>query len=251
MFATIGVLGIAALVHVVRYLLLIINRSTLLNPVVADAAIWLGVVASVAAIAVVIACAVALTGWLIARRAAAFAHRGEPDPRPAWELWVGCLLPPSVAQVSAVLFATATLDVRPGWTLMAIGMAVCLWPLTAGVWALVYVIELAQTEDDYTRLRNPIWVWWLLWLLSAVVSVFATATSSAFDAQGIGNNTVAMILAYLVALIAVAAAARLFDGFERKPVERPARRWVVVADAQAGAPGPTRAVEIERDEPAA
>ena len=44
-------LGAAALVHVVRYLLLIINRSTLLNWLVADAAALLSVLASLAAVA--------------------------------------------------------------------------------------------------------------------------------------------------------------------------------------------------------
>lgn len=42
MLMSIVVLAIAALVHAVRYILLIINRSTLLNPVVAAAALWLG-----------------------------------------------------------------------------------------------------------------------------------------------------------------------------------------------------------------
>ena len=38
LIATIAALGLAALVHVVRYILLIINRTVLLNPVVAWAA---------------------------------------------------------------------------------------------------------------------------------------------------------------------------------------------------------------------
>ena len=55
------VLGVAALVHVVRYALLIVNRSTLLNPLVAVAATWLGVLASVLALFTVVASAVMLT----------------------------------------------------------------------------------------------------------------------------------------------------------------------------------------------
>ena len=34
-----------------------------------------------------------LTEWMIGRRAAAFAHRHQPDPRHVWALRVGCLLP--------------------------------------------------------------------------------------------------------------------------------------------------------------
>jgi len=91
--ATMVVLGIAALVHVVRYALLIVNRSVLLNKVVAFIATWGGVVASVVAMFMVVAGAVVLTNWLIARRAAAFAHHRRDDPRPSWALRAGCLVP--------------------------------------------------------------------------------------------------------------------------------------------------------------
>ena len=70
--------------------------------------------------------------------------------------------------------------------------------------------ELAKTEDNYSQLRGLIWEWWLLWLLSCVTSVFASITSGAQDAQGIANNTVAIIVAYLLALVAAFATERLF-----------------------------------------
>ena len=69
LIATIVVLGVAAFVHVLRYVLLIINRSVLLNPVVAWLATWLGVLVSVAALFLVFASMVLLMNWLIARRA--------------------------------------------------------------------------------------------------------------------------------------------------------------------------------------
>ena len=81
--ATAIVLAVAAAVHAVRYVLLVINRNTLLHPVVAGAALWLGVVASVSALAAVIGCAIVLTRWLIARRAAVYAHYRREDPRSA------------------------------------------------------------------------------------------------------------------------------------------------------------------------
>ncbi|MDI3313184.1 MAG: DUF4328 domain-containing protein [Mycobacterium sp.] len=193
LFATVLVLAVAALVYLVRYVLLIINRNTLLNPLVAGTAVWLGVVASLAAAVAVIACAVVLTRWLIARRATAFAHYGLPEPRSHWALWVGCVV-----------------------------------PLVNLLWAPVYVIELATLEGHYSRLRKPILLWWLVWVASAAVSIVATATSPTRNAQGIGNNTVTTALAYLLAAAVVAAVGRVFEGFERKPVERPAHRWVVV-----------------------
>ena len=151
--------------------------------------------ASVLALFTVVASAVMLTNWLIARRAAAFAHRGHDDPRPLWALRAGCLV-----------------------------------PLVNLVWAPVYVLELAAVEDRLVRLRQPIVVWWIVWIASTVVSLFSIATSFTTDAQGIADNTVTTTIAYLLALAALLLATQVFLGFERSPVERPARRWVIVAD---------------------
>jgi hypothetical protein len=252
-FVTAVALGVAALVHLVRYLLLIINRNMLLNWLVADAAALLSVLASLAAIAAVIGCAVVLTQWLVGRRAAAFAYAGSPESRSRWTLRLGTLLPPAAAMALAITVAVvlATSSRSASWATMAGFVAICCLPLLGAVWALVYVIELAKTEEHYARLRGVIWGWWLLWLLSSVTSVFASVTSGAQDAQGIANNTVAMIVAYLLALAAMLATARLFEGFEQKPVERPAHRWVVVADDGDLASGSAAPVELTGEEPAA
>lgn len=217
LIATIVVLGVAALVHVLRYVLLIVNRSVLLNPVVAWLATWLGVVVSVAALFMVFASVVLLMNWLIARRAAAFKHVGRQEHRPLWALRVGCLV-----------------------------------PFVNLVWAPVYVLELASVEDNVARLRRPIVVWWVVWVLSTAVSLFSIATSFTRDAQGIADNTVTTIVAYLTAMAAMVLAGRVLIGFERRPVERPSTRWVIVADPadqsenQSGVP-----VESEGQNPAA
>ncbi|OBF02545.1 hypothetical protein A5730_23435 [Mycobacterium sp. ACS4054] len=213
LFVSVLVLGVAALVYVVRYVLLIVNRNTLLNSWVAAGADWLGILASAPAIAAVLASGAMLILWLIARRAAVFAHHGLPEPRSPRALWAGCVV-----------------------------------PLANLLWAPVYVIELAILEEHYSRIRKPIVQWWIAWVVSYLVSVFAMATSFAKDAQGIANNTIAMVFAYLLAALTVAAAARVFEGFERKPVERPAHRWVVVPGDPAPASGP---VELEGQEAAA
>ncbi|MHA7648843.1 DUF4328 domain-containing protein [Mycobacterium sp. ML4] len=216
MFATQLVLAGAALVYAVRYGLLVYNRNTLLNSLVAAAADWLGIAASVAALAAMLACFLVLVKWLIARRAAAFTYHGIPEHRSTRRLWAGCLLP----------FANV-------------------------VMAPVYVIELALVEDHYERVRKSISFWWLAWVVSYAVSVFAILTSLSSDAQGIANNTVMVMLAYLVAAVAVGAVARVFEGFERKPVERPAHRWVVVDADRPTQSVPAAAVELEGQEPAA
>jgi hypothetical protein len=223
LLATMAVLGAAALVHLVRYLLLIINRSTLLNPWVAGAATWLGVAISVVALFMVFASAVVLTNWLIGRRAAAFAYRGHQEPRAVWALRAGCLV-----------------------------------PLVNLAWAPVFVIELAGVEDRLNWLRKPIAAWWLVWVLSTAVSIFSIATSFATEAQAIADNTVTTTVAYLMGLAALLLAMKVFLGFERQPVERPSRRWVMVADKQAAAekrpqaePETVAAVETDGQNPAA
>jgi Domain of unknown function (DUF4328) len=216
---TIVVLGVAALVHVVRYALLIVNRTVLLNKVVAFAATWLGVLASVIAFFMVVASLVVLTNWLIARRAAAFAHHRRSDPRRTSALRAGCLV-----------------------------------PLVNLFWAPVYVIELADVEER-NGLRRPIAVWWIVWFFSTAVSIFSIATSFTQDPQGIANNTVTTIVAYLLALLTLRLAMKVFLGFERQPVERPAKRWVMVRDddnnnAADSAPSTEKQAEAE-PEPAA
>ena len=67
-------------------------------------------------------------------------------------------------------------------------------------------------------------------MLSTAVSVFSIATSFTRDPQGIADNTVTTTIAYLLALAALLLATQVFLGFERTPVERPAKRWVIVAD---------------------
>jgi hypothetical protein len=166
---------------------------------------------------------VLLTNWLIARRAAAFAHRGAPEPRSPWALRFGCLT-----------------------------------PLVNLLWAPVFVIELAGVEGRTRWLQRPIVVWWLVWVASTVVSVFSIATSFTTDPQRIADNTVTTIVAYLFAAAALFLVLQVFLGFERQPVERPSRRWVVVATGNAAdeAPEPktaesARAVEPDGANPAA
>nr|WP_235892794.1 DUF4328 domain-containing protein [Mycolicibacterium hodleri] len=186
-------LAFAVVVHIANYALLLYNRSTLLNPIVAGLATWAGVAASVLVFFALIATTVVLANWLIARRAVAYARHEMLDPRPAWQLWLGCLL-----------------------------------PLVNLFWAPVFVIELARAEARLTWLRTPIVVWWCAWCASFLVSTFAFATSFTRDAQGIANNTVAISIAYLTALAALLLTMKMYRGFEHQAVDRPVKRWVMV-----------------------
>jgi hypothetical protein len=218
---TMALLAVAAIVQIGAYALLLINRTTLLNPWVAGVATWLGVALSVLAAFAVVGSAVVLTNWLIARRAAAFASRGDEDHRSPLQLRAGCLV-----------------------------------PIVNLFWAPVYVIELAKIEGRMTRLRHGIVVWWCVWILATLVCAYSIATSFTQDAQGIADNTITTIIAYVLGLAALVLAARVYFGFERTPVDRPVKRWVMVPTetTEAGEDSPREspvAVESERREPAA
>lgn len=196
-----AVFALAAIAHALRYVLLLINRTILLPPLVANISLLMGILVSLGAIAAVIATAVAATSWLIDRRSAVYRRHGQPDPRPEWALWAGCLVP--VANL---------------------------------VWAPVFVLELAHAEGSYHRLRAPVTVWWIGWIIATLISGWAIWTSGANEPQAVADNTQTMFIAYLAGLGVLLLLMRVLDGFVRRPMQyqRPQHRWVVVAE---NAPG--------------
>ena len=203
------VLGIAAFAHVIRYVLLLINRSVLLHPLIATGGVVIGLLAGVVAMGVVVVAVVTLVRWLITRRAAGYAVHGEVDPRSTRTLWLCCLLP---------------------------GVNVVMAP--------VFVWELAALEGRLSHLRRQIVVWWIVWVFSAVVA-FASMVSTVYVTffngapQNIANNTVTVIVGYLLALAAFLLTAKVFVGFEGSgaTAERSVRRWVVIEPEQSGPTG--------------
>ncbi|MCT7362570.1 hypothetical protein A7G45_07125 [Mycolicibacterium llatzerense] len=215
-------LGAAALMHVVRYILLLINRTVLLNPWVAIAGSWLGVAASVVALFTVLAMAIVFTNWLIARRSAAYHRAGTSEPRRRWVLWVGCLVP------------VVNMFLAP-----------------------VFVTEMATAENRMNTLRRPIGIWWAIWAVSGLVVAWSIWGMFATDPQGIADSTEVTIIAYLMGMLALAMVLRVYHAFERTQADAPARRWVVagaeeiVGKAEASAADSSVPVEAAPEEPAA
>lgn len=212
MLVSAGVFALAAAAHGLRYGLLLINRNSLLPPLVADGALLMGVMLGLAAIAAMIATMAVTTAWLIGHRAQTFRLRGHADPRPEWTLWAGCMT-----------------------------------PLVNLVWAPVFVIELARIEKADTRIGGRITAWWIAWTASALLAVWATWTSSATEPQAVADNTITAILAYLVGAVALVLLWRVIDGFINRPVRQsgPAHRWVIVAEPAPVANLRTRAESAE------
>ncbi|WKG03317.1 DUF4328 domain-containing protein [Mycolicibacterium sp. HK-90] len=203
--AAMVVLGVAAFAHVIRYVLLLINRSVLLHPVIAVGGLLIGLLASLLAIVFVILTVVALVRWLIVRRAARYAEHGEVDPRSTRTIWWCSLLP---------------------------GVNVVMVP--------VFVWELAALEGRLSYLRRPIVVWWVAWALSAVVAVWSMVstvyvTFFVDTPQNIADNTVTVIVGYLLALATFLLTAKVFTGFvgSGTAAQQSVRRWVVVGPESA------------------
>lgn len=215
LIATMVALGLAAVVHIVRYALLLINRTTLLSPWVAWLATWSGRGVSALVQLGMLVSVVLLTSWLIGRRARAFAERDATDPRSETKMWLCCLL-----------------------------------PVVNLVMAPVFVIELADAEGRLSRMRTTIVIWWWVWVFSGVVSTYANATAWMGGDQHIADNTVATTVAYLAALAAMLLTYKVFMGFERTTVDRHVKRWVVVTDESPRVreePEPTEAQDDTQD----
>lgn len=223
---TMVALGAAALMHVVRYILLLINRTVLLNPWVAIGGSWLGVASSVVALFAVLATAIVLTNWLIARRAAAYHRAGTTEPRRRWVLWVGCLVP------------VVNMFLAP-----------------------VFVTEMATAENRMSTLRRPIGIWWSIWAVSGLVVAWSVWDMFATDPQGIADSTEVTVIAYLMGMLALALVLRVYHAFERTQADSPGQRWVVVGaeeraaesaeEPEASAADSSVPVEPTPEEPAA
>ena len=202
---TVALFGAAALMHVVRYALMLVNRTYLLPPFLAIGVNVLTVLVSALAVLAVIGFAVAATNWLVARRAAAFARHELPETRSTTVLYLGCLVP-----VVNLLFAP------------------------------VFVIELAAIEGRLRDLRTSIVAWWCAWVVSFLVSSWAVTTTvmSLFrpSTQRIADSTLTTAVGYLIALVALLMLAKVFNRFERTPVDKPVKRWVMVGAAAAAPP---------------
>lgn len=196
--AATAVFAVATIAHLLRYLLLLINRTVLLPPWVAFPGLLMGVLASLAAMVAVLVVTVVMTAWLIDRRAAAYREYGRDDPRPARTLWAGCVI-----------------------------------PLISLFWAPVFLIELAHAEGIDDKQRRPIIAWWVAWAFATIMAVWGTWTRRATEPQAVADNTITMAVAYFAGTATLVLLWRVFDGFVGRPAQRPRHRWVVVAELPA------------------
>ncbi|MEC3957975.1 DUF4328 domain-containing protein [Nocardia sp. CDC153] len=195
---TAGLFVLAALAELGRYGILLRNRTRLIQPWllwISDGAVT---VLAIAALAVALAAAVALVGWLTETRRAAYASLGETDPRPLRTLVLGCVVP----------------------------VVNLVWP---GVF-LTEVARLRIADGTDPRLLRAVRIWWAAWLVNAVLVVVSVLYRFAGSLQAQADGVLFSMWTDLVAAgvaLASLALVRSFAGLDLRGRPKTLRRWVI------------------------
>ncbi|MGW0040836.1 DUF4328 domain-containing protein [Rhodococcus sp. NPDC003348] len=180
-----------AAVELLRYVLLLRNRTTLISPTLLAISDGLVFTAGVMAPLVAFAAAAAAVAWLLGARRSAWGRLGRTDPR----------------SPSAIAFG-------------------CLVPVVNLVWPGVFLTELASAE---TRIRSLVRVWWATWALGGVLLIVSVAWRSHDSLQARANGVLLAVLVNLVAAavaVLTLMVTRRIDGLDLGGRPRTGTRWV-------------------------
>ncbi|MEU2257284.1 DUF4328 domain-containing protein [Nocardia xishanensis] len=197
LLVTAGMFALAAVAELVRYVILLVNRTRLIDPLALRFSDWLLTGSSALALVLALGSGIALLGWLIETRSAVFARVGRRDSRPAPLLVLGCLI-----------------------------------PVVNLVWPGVFLTEIAVARADPRALR-AIRIWWCAWvlggLMAAAALIWRTADSLQVKADGVLFTAWTDAVAAAVTVLTLWML-RLLDGRDLFGRVRLARRWVVAVD---------------------
>ncbi|MDS1115112.1 DUF4328 domain-containing protein [Gordonia westfalica] len=198
-------LAASAVIHLLRYLLLVVNRTQPLPEPLIVISDWLIVFVGVAAFLSFVWATLAFMRWVMDLRAGAYEDAGLLDPRRP--VWVGVLVGvPLVNLVGA--------------------------PLVLGeVVALRVADDPSLDAERVGRRVRRLWVAWLIVNVTALLALVARVVAWGSDSVQTGANALAMVIisAAVSAAFAFWTARRvpeLFDAAAAVPV--PKRRWVAV-----------------------
>ncbi|GAA4404275.1 hypothetical protein GCM10023147_46520 [Tsukamurella soli] len=198
LWAAVAILLIAAATEVATYLLLMLNRTRLVPGWSAIAVDGAALLAGVLAWAAVAAAALVLGCWLVEQRRSAYARLDQQDPRPAWHVVAGCVVP-VVGFVSAPLL----------------------------------LLELLRTRDRADGLRLFIRWWWAGWIVLTIVTVGCVAWCMVggdlqHTADGVAFTAVVDVLAAAFLAGTRVLAARLSDARPTgETADETGTRWVL------------------------
>lgn len=197
LIVTMSWFAVAAVAELLRYLLLLRNRTRLIHPAVLVCSDVLVVGAALFAMFFALLAAVAVVGWLIDARRLAFQESGRTDPRSARALVLGCVIP----------------------------VVNLLWPG-------VFLTEIVAQRSDPRALR-AIRIWWAAWVFGGLVAVAAlvwrTADSLQVKADGVLFTAFTDLVAAAVALLTLAMM-RAVEERDVRGRSRIAQRWLIAVD---------------------
>lgn len=219
LFATAVLFGVAALAEAGRYLILLRNRTRLIEPPLLWFSDALVNTAALFALIMALVAAVATLGWLIEVRRVVFGMEGRSDPRSPRMLALGCLI-----------------------------------PVVNLIWPGVFLTEAVSGHTD-PRARTAVRIWWAAWVFGGLVTVAAlywrTAESLQAKADGVLFTAFTDAVAAGVA-VATLWVVRTIEGRDLRGRSRTARRWVIAVDPATPLiepvhPGPTATVSTAAD----
>ncbi|WP_245550725.1 DUF4328 domain-containing protein [Nocardia paucivorans] len=195
LLAAVAVLyALAAGAELGRYLILLRNRTRLIEPWLLAVSDALVIGASLIALILALPAAVGALGWLIELRRVEYARRKRSDPRSVRMLALGCLIP----------------------------VVNLLWP---GVFLTEVVSE--------PRAVQAVRIWWSAWVFGGALSVAALmwrfADSLQAEADGVLFTALTDAVAAAVAVLTLWAV-RMVEGRDLRGRSRTAQRWVVATD---------------------
>ncbi|MBF6350050.1 DUF4328 domain-containing protein [Nocardia flavorosea] len=197
LLATAVLFGLAAVAELGRYLILLRNRTRLIEPPLLWFSDALVNTAALFALIMALVAAAAALGWLIEVRRAAFAAAGRRDPRSPRTLALGCLI-----------------------------------PVVNLIWPGVFLSEILAGRDD-PRPLQAVRIWWAVWVLGGLLSVAAlfwrTADSLQAEADGVLFTALTDLAAAAVAVLTLWVV-RTVEGRDLSGRDRLAHRWVVAVD---------------------
>ncbi|GAC69318.1 hypothetical protein GS4_23_01150 [Gordonia soli NBRC 108243] len=197
-----GTLAISAIVHLIRYIVLVVNRTSPIPGWLDTATAWLVVFVGLFALATFVFATVVAVRWVRALRVDAYRRHDRLDPRPLWQL---------------ILFAGV-----PIVNLVGLG---------------VLLHEVAALRDDLDTVRThrrltKIWVGWAIVNAFAVVGIVTRLVALQSGSIQTAASALALVIVSAVVSSAFAywLAARIDAVFtaDQTPTV-PARRWVAVA----------------------
>lgn len=197
LLATAVLFGLAAVAEMGRYLILLRNRTRLIEPPLLWFSDALVNIAALFALIMALVAAAAALGWLIEVRRVAFAAGGRRDPRSPRALAVGCLV-----------------------------------PVVNLIWPGVFLSEVLAGRADPRPLR-AVRIWWAVWVLGGLLSVSAlywrTADSLQAEADGVLFTALTDLAAAAVAVLTLWVV-RTVEGRDLRGRDLLVHRWVVAVD---------------------